>query len=58
MSKYRIVFLDTDTLGNVLNLNCFSDLGEYKTYSQTRPEEVVTRIADQEIVITNKVVIS
>ena len=55
MPSLRIVFLDADTVGNVPNLDCFSDLGEYTRYSQTRTEEVAERIANREIVITNKV---
>lgn len=55
MSSLRIVFLDADTVGDVPNLDCFSDLGEYTRYPQTSTEEVTERIANQEIVITNKV---
>ncbi|MGB3589895.1 MAG: D-2-hydroxyacid dehydrogenase [Tunicatimonas sp.] len=58
MSGYRIVFLDADTVGEVANLDSFSNLGEYIMYPQTQPEEVPERIANQEVVITNKVKIS
>lgn len=58
MSDRRIVFLDTDTVGNVPNLHLFDELGEYTHYAQTNSEEVVERIRGQEIVITNKVPIS
>ncbi len=58
MSDYRIVFLDADTVGDVSNLDCFSNLGEYTVYPQTRLEKVAERVANQEIVITNKVKIS
>ncbi|WKN43862.1 D-2-hydroxyacid dehydrogenase [Tunicatimonas pelagia] len=55
MSDYRIVFLDADTVGDVPNLDCFSELGTYTVYPHTQPEEVGERIANQEVVITNKV---
>ncbi|MEM9834335.1 MAG: D-2-hydroxyacid dehydrogenase [Bacteroidota bacterium] len=57
MPNYRIVFLDTDTVGNVPNLDDFSELGEYTKYPQTHPEELIGRVANQDIIISNKVMI-
>ena len=55
MSSYRVVFLDTDTVGNVPNLERFQEFGSYTSYPQTSPQKVRERIQDQDIVITNKV---
>lgn len=54
----RIVFLDRDTLrpDTVLRVPAFRH--ELRTYPETRPDEVAARIADAEIVITNKVRLS
>ncbi|MGE9266633.1 MAG: D-2-hydroxyacid dehydrogenase [Verrucomicrobiales bacterium] len=52
------VFLDTATLHrDDIDFSPFSEFGEVVHYQRSRPEEVVERIADAEIIITNKVVI-
>jgi lactate dehydrogenase-like 2-hydroxyacid dehydrogenase len=53
----KIVFLDTDTVGDVPNLNSLNDLGEVTFYETTEPEETAGRINNADIVITNKVVL-
>ena len=53
----KLAVLDTDTLGNDINLDCFSKYGEVVFYPYTREEETLERVKDADIVITNKVVI-
>lgn len=51
----KIVFLDAQTLGSDISLAPVASLGEYVSYSATKPEEVFDRIAGFDVVITNKV---
>ena len=53
----KIVFLDTNTVGDVPNLNLFNQFGDFESYPLTKPEERINRLKDATIVITNKVVI-
>jgi lactate dehydrogenase-like 2-hydroxyacid dehydrogenase len=53
----NIVFLDAETLGTDLNLDHFNEQGEVTVYQKTAPDQVVSRAADAEIIVTNKVVI-
>lgn len=50
----RVVFLDRDTLSPETRLRPLSFPHELVVYDRTSPEEVGDRIADAEIVITNK----
>jgi glycerate dehydrogenase len=50
----RIVFLDRDTLSPETKLRTPSFPHEFVAYGRTSPEEVASRIADADIVITNK----
>lgn len=54
----NIVLLDGKTLGGDLDLSPLLEFGTLKNYGSTAPEETLERIADAEIVITNKVVLS
>jgi glycerate dehydrogenase len=54
----RISILDARTLGEDVDLNVFQEFGEVIIYDTTAPENVVERIKDCEIVITNKVVLN
>ncbi len=51
----KIVFLDADTVGKVSNINRFNELGEFTVYPHTTPEEVLHRVEDYQVIITNKV---
>ncbi|NLO10792.1 MAG: D-2-hydroxyacid dehydrogenase [Clostridiales bacterium] len=51
----KIVFLETDTLGNDVNLTQFDILGEVIKYPMTVPEQIPERVKDADIVIVNKV---
>lgn len=53
----KIVILDAKTLGKVENINILSEFGSVTSYETTSPEDTISRIADAEIVITNKVII-
>lgn len=51
----KIVLLDADTIGQVSNLHRFEEIGEFTVYAHTLPEEIVDRVRDYDIIITNKV---
>lgn len=57
MQKIKIVFLDTQTIGDVPNMNLFSALGGFISYPLTLPQDRVKNIGDADVVITNKVII-
>ena len=50
----KIVILDGATLGDV-NLDKLKEFGELVCYDTTSKEEVVERIKDANVIITNKV---
>ncbi len=50
----KIVFLETDTLGNDVNLSRFDTLGETVKYSKTIAPEIPERIKDADIIVANK----
>lgn len=52
--KPRIVMLDRDTLSPATHLRGPSFDHDWVTFDRTRPEEVAGRIADADVVITNK----
>ena len=52
----KIVFLDEYSLGGA-DLSAIKAFGDYTGYYETRPEDVVERCADAEVVIVNKVVL-
>ena len=54
----KLVILDRSTLGTDIDLNCFDQFGEVTSYDVTYPEETLERIKNQDIIITNKVVIT
>lgn len=54
MTRPKIVFLETATLGDDVNVAQFSDLGEVVTYDLTQKAEINERITDADVVIINK----
>ncbi|QIQ22291.1 D-2-hydroxyacid dehydrogenase [Zophobihabitans entericus] len=54
----KIVFLDRETFPADIKLKSISHQNEIISYDHTSPEQVVERIADADIVITNKVKIT
>ena len=53
----KIVFLDAKTVGEVANFRVLEKQGDLKIYETTRPEDVLERSQDKDIIITNKVVL-
>ena len=53
----KIVFLDSSTVGHLINLEKFRDFGVFICHEKTAPHERFERVRDSEIIITNKVVI-
>ncbi|TAH68168.1 MAG: D-2-hydroxyacid dehydrogenase [Anaerolineaceae bacterium] len=51
----KIIFLETDTLGNDVNLAGFDTLGEVIKYPKTVSAQVPQRIKDADIIVVNKV---
>ena len=54
--RMKIVFLDALTLGDV-DFDKFKNLGEVEIYKTTNKDEVISRVKDADIIVTNKVVI-
>ncbi len=50
----KVVILDAGTLGEDLSTECFSAFGEVTVWKSTAAEEIAARVADAEVVITNK----
>ena len=53
----KIAFLDTKTMGDIPNLEKLQEFGEVRYYATTQPAETFSRVQDQDIIITNKVVL-
>lgn len=51
----KIAVLDASTLGNDIDLSCFSEAGEAKIYETTDETQLAKRIAECEAVVLNKV---
>ncbi|MDF2587974.1 MAG: hypothetical protein K0S41_1815 [Anaerocolumna sp.] len=51
----KIVFLETDTLGNDVDLSIFDHFGEVIKYSKSVPDENSDRVKDADIIIVNKI---
>lgn len=51
----KIVLLDAKSLGEGLDFSNFHSLGEFVVFDHTELDELVTRIKDCEVIITNKV---
>ena len=55
----KLVFLDADTLHrDDLDFSGFGEFGELVFHARTRPEETAERLAEAEVVITNKVILN
>lgn len=54
----KIVFLDTKTLGKDISLEKFNELGQITKYETTNQTNILSRVKDADIVITNKVLIT
>ncbi len=54
----RIAFLDAKTLGNLKEISLLKHFGDVSIYETTSADDVVARIKESDIVITNKVVLN
>ena len=54
----KIVFLDAKSVGDDIDLSNFTLLGDFVTYGHTTYEQIPERIADADILITNKCLIN
>lgn len=54
----KLCILDAKTLGNDMDLSVFEKFGELTVHQLTAPDEVVERIRDKNIIITNKVLLT
>jgi len=54
----KMVFLDSNTIGNDIDLSRFDKLGEVIKYDYSTIEEALVRTKDADVVITNKVKIN
>ena len=57
IQRERIVILDTESVGDDVDLTPFDQLGDVVVYPTSKKEEVVTLIKDATIVIVNKTVL-
>ena len=55
MKKLNIVFLDSATIGSDVSLESIALLGAFTCFPSTKSEEIAERIANADIIITNKV---
>ena len=51
----HLAILDAKTLGKDAQLRCFEEFGQVQTYANTTPDELVQRLENVDIMITNKV---
>ena len=51
----KIVVLDAATLGADLDMSLLMQVGDVTIYANTAPEQVAERIADQEVIVSNKI---
>ncbi len=51
----RIAVLDKASMGNDLDFDVLSAFGEYRTYSSTDPDQLVSHASDCDVLILNKV---
>ena len=55
MDNWQIVFLDSATVGDDVDLSGLKEFGTVTSYDYTTGEETVDRIGDANVVVTNKV---
>lgn len=54
----RIVFMETDTLGEDVDLSVFDQIGEVTKYRGSTPSQYADRISEAEVLIVNKIPIN
>lgn len=50
----KIVFLDTKTIGDDINLSQYNTLGKVVKYDFSKPEDIPERVADADVIVLNK----
>lgn len=51
----KIIFMETDTLGDDVDYSPFYDLGEVEKYNKSEPEHNQERVRDADIIVVNKI---
>ena len=51
----KIVVLDATTLGSDVNLSPLEQQGDLTVYDNTAPEAIARRIADTDVIVSNKI---
>ena len=54
----KLVFLDTKTIGEDIDLSAYDALGEVVKYGFSTPEEVLERVKDADVLVINKIEIN
>ncbi len=54
----KIVFLDASTVGKIANIRVLEKQGELEMFAMTKPEEIIERSKDKDVIICNKVLIT
>lgn len=54
----KIVFLDAKSIGDDVDLSKYHELGEFVTYDFSTQNEIPERVADADVIITNKCLIN
>ncbi len=54
----KLVFLDANSVGEDIDLSKYNDFGEFVTYGHSTAEEIPLRVADADVIITNKCLIN
>ena len=57
MNTMKIVFLDAATMGDV-SFAPIEQLGDFVRYERSTPEEAIERVADCDVMIINKVLVT
>lgn len=55
VTEMKIVFMETDTLGNDVDLSCFDTIGKVVKYNKSEPGENEKRVEDADVIIVNKI---
>ena len=54
----KLVFLDANSVGEDIDLSKYNDFGEFVTYGHSTSAEIPARVADADVIITNKCLIN
>ena len=54
----KIVFLDSATIGSDISLQPLAELGDFVSYTNTKNEDIISRLADADVAVVNKIIIT